>query len=82
MSGTTLDPINQQRLDELAGVRTARVANRAAVRKADMAAIVSLMPTTAIPVSGTVTAAQYNALLADFLALRAAIDLIAKKVVT
>lgn len=80
MSG--LDPINQQRLDELAGVRTARVANRAAVRKSDLAPIVSLMPTTAAPVSGTVTAAEYNALLADFLALRAAIDLIAKKVVT
>ena len=77
-----MDNINQQRLDELAGVRSSRVSGKAAVRKSDMVAIVLLSPTTAVPVTGTVTAAEYNALLADFMALSAAIAQIAIKVKT
>jgi hypothetical protein len=76
----SLDPISQQRLDELAGVRGARVADRAAVRKADVAAIVSLAPAKAVALSSAPTAADYNLLLADFQALRAAIDQIAAQV--
>lgn len=78
----SLDALNQQRLDELAGVRTSRVAGRAAVRKTDLSAIVSLAPSTAVALGSgaTVTADDYNALLADFKALRAAIDQIAAQV--
>lgn len=84
MSGADFDQIDRQRLEELAGVRTAKVAGRAAVRKSDMAPIVSLAPTTATALSSgaTVSAADYNALLADFQALSQAVAQIAVKVKT
>lgn len=78
-----MDAINKQRLEELAGVRSARVASRAAVRKSDLAPLVSLAKAVAAKAAGSApTAAEYDALLADVQALRAAIDQIAVKVKT
>jgi len=75
-----MDGIDKERLDVLAGARGASAKQSAAVRRRDLSALVSLPKATAVTVSGTVTAAQYNALLADFLALRQAIDQIAARV--
>jgi hypothetical protein len=75
-----MDALDKERLDVLAGTRGQASKQSAAVRRRDLAALVSLPKTTAVAVTGTVTAAQYNALLADFLALRQAIDQIAARV--
>jgi hypothetical protein len=78
----TNSTINQQRLDELAGTRSSRVSGKAAVRKSDMAAIVSLPGATSSQLTSgaTVTADDYNALQADYAALLAAIVQIAGNV--
>lgn len=81
--GSSLDPISAQWLQELAGTRSSRVASRAAVRKSDVTALVSLPAMTSTQETGsTVTVADYNALQADLATLWAAIQQIAAKVKT
>lgn len=77
-----MDTIDRERLDILAGVRARGSMQNAAVRRADLSSIVSLPKTSAAQIAAgeTVTAEAYNALLADFTALRQAIDQIATKV--
>ncbi|HRO00332.1 MAG TPA: hypothetical protein PLX43_02320 [Nitrobacter sp.] len=75
-----MDAIDKERLEVLAGVRGPKTRSRAAVRRQDLAALVSLPKATAVAVTGTVTDTAYNALLADYQALRAAIDVIAAQV--
>lgn len=70
----------REKLEVLDGSRTGSK-SRAAVRHTDLAPIVSLKPITATKETGaTVTVAKYNALLADFTALRQALVEIAAKV--
>lgn len=75
-----MDAIDKERLEVLAGTRGQSARPLAAVRRRDLAALVSLPKTTAVAVTGTVTDTAYNALLADYLALRQAIDVIAAQV--
>lgn len=75
-----MDAIDKERLDVLAGARGQAAKPSAAVRRRDLAALVSLPKVTAAQASGSVTVADYNALLSDFLALRQAIDQIAARV--
>lgn len=75
-----MDGIDKERLDVLAGARGPSAKQSAAVRRCDLSALVSLPKTSAVAVTGTVTDVQYNALLADFTALRQAIDQIAARV--
>ena len=77
-----MDSIDKERLDIPAGVRGRGTMPKAAVRRADLSSLVSLPKAgaTQVAAGGTVTAEAYNALLADFTALRQAIDQIATKV--
>lgn len=75
-----MDAIDKERLEILAGARGPKARPAAAVRRRDLAALVSLPKSTAVPVTGTVTDTAYNKLLADYEALRAAIDVIAAQV--
>ena len=75
-----MDTLDKERLDVLAGARGKASMPNAAVRRVDLAALVSLPKMKAVAVTGTVTAAEYNALLADFNLLRQAIDQIVARV--
>jgi hypothetical protein len=77
-----MNPLDQERLDVLAGVRNPADKSGAAVRRRDFASLVSLPKATAkrVQAGATVTPAEFNALLADFMSLRQAIDEIAAKV--
>lgn len=73
----SLDLLDRQRLDLLAGVRGANSdATLAAVRRKDMAGFVKLSPMTAsrITSGSTVSVAEYNAVVADLAALWQAIS--------
>ena len=73
MSG--IDPISQQRLNELAGAIGAKASGKAAVRKSDLSALVSLPVLTSAQETGdSVTVDDYNALQADVAALFAALQ--------
>lgn len=76
----SFSPRDREKLETLDGSRNARSAGRAAVRRSDLASLVSLPAATAMEASGAVTVDQFNALLADYTALRAALDQIAAKV--
>lgn len=76
-----MNELDRQKLELLDGTRRAGDKSRAAVRRGDLAAIVSLKPSAAKKAAGaSVTVAEFDALVADFSALRDAIDLIAAKV--
>jgi hypothetical protein len=77
-----MNALDKERLDVLAGVRSPSAKDGAAVRRRDVASLVSLPKATAkaVPPDGTVTPEMFNALLADFVSLRQAIDEIAAKV--
>lgn len=77
-----MDAIDKERLDVLAGARGASSKPAAAVRRRDLAALVSLPKANAKPLASgdTVTADAYNALLGDYALLRQAIDQIAARV--
>jgi hypothetical protein len=77
----SLDQIEREKLELLDGSRAPGSKGRAAVRRGDLSAIVTLAPMKAAKAAGTtVSADEFNALLADFAALRAAIDQIAGRV--
>jgi hypothetical protein len=79
-----MDAISQQRLDILAGTRTAASLPKAAVRREDLAALVTLaaQTSTKLATGATITVANYNAVVADLAAIYQAISQIAARVKT
>lgn len=79
-----MDTISQQRLDILAGTRTKGAMPQAAVRRQDLASLVTLAAqTSATLASGaTITVADYNAVVADLAAIYQAISQISARVKT
>jgi hypothetical protein len=79
-----MDAISQQRLDILAGTRTAASLPQAAVRRQDLAGLVTLAAQTSarLATGATVTAANYNAVVADLAAIYQAISQIVARVKT
>jgi hypothetical protein len=75
-----MDANDKERLELLAGARSGDK-SRAAVRRSDLAPLVKLKPTKVKTETGdTVSVDAFNALVAEFLALRRALDEVTAKV--
>lgn len=75
-----MDNLAREKLETLDGSRGAKNKASAAVRRRDLAALLDMPKATAVAASGSVTVDDFNALLADHAALRAALTRIAERV--